>query len=241
MIVLSVGMPRAGSGWYYNLTNDMMVANGAQEARLIRKKYRLQSILTEVNCNIGTLSARRLLPVMLPSFAGNTFVIKAHAGPTRLAARLIESGRIRSTYIYRDPRDAILSALENGKRARQQGRQNAFSHLTDFDTALNFIEGYLKIWEAWMSTAKTFHTRYEDLLTNYDFETERLAAFLGLDHTSLGAVIDKYRPQSPRTDQQGLHFSHGKIGRFRQHMTAEQQHIFASRFGPLLEKMGYEL
>ena len=40
MIILSVGMPRAGSGWDYNLTNDLMLANGAQDARQIRQPER---------------------------------------------------------------------------------------------------------------------------------------------------------------------------------------------------------
>ena len=36
MIVLSVGMPRAGSGWHYNLVHDLMKTTGCAEAREIR-------------------------------------------------------------------------------------------------------------------------------------------------------------------------------------------------------------
>ena len=82
MIVLSVGMPRAGSGWHYNLIHDLMEADGYIDARIIREKYRLQKILTEVNCNIGVLSARRMGMVTVPAVLGNNFVIKAHAGPS---------------------------------------------------------------------------------------------------------------------------------------------------------------
>jgi hypothetical protein len=89
MIIVSLGMPRAGSGWYYNLTNDLMLANGAQDAHQIRQRYHLENILTEVNCNIGALTTRRLLAVLVPALRGNTFVIKAHAGPTPLARGLI--------------------------------------------------------------------------------------------------------------------------------------------------------
>ena len=60
MIVLSVGMPRAGSVWHYNLVRDLMETTGCADAYDIRKRYRLQKILTEVNCNIGVLSASRL-------------------------------------------------------------------------------------------------------------------------------------------------------------------------------------
>ena len=67
MIVLSVGMPRAGSGWHYNLVHDLMKTTGCADARQIREKYHLQGILTEVNCNIGVLSARRLAMVTVPA------------------------------------------------------------------------------------------------------------------------------------------------------------------------------
>jgi hypothetical protein len=39
MIVLSVGMPRAGSGWHYNLIHDLMKTTGCADAREIREKY----------------------------------------------------------------------------------------------------------------------------------------------------------------------------------------------------------
>ena len=41
MIILSTGMPRAGSGWYYNLTNDLIIAAGYQDGHKIRQRYHL--------------------------------------------------------------------------------------------------------------------------------------------------------------------------------------------------------
>ena len=81
-LIISAGMPRAGSGWCYNLIHDLVVAGGAQDARVIRQKYHLQRILTEVNCNISTLRINRILPVMVPVLMGNKFAIKTHAGPS---------------------------------------------------------------------------------------------------------------------------------------------------------------
>ncbi|MEW5870939.1 MAG: sulfotransferase domain-containing protein [Chloroflexota bacterium] len=243
MIILSIGMPRAGSGWYYNLTNDLMLAGSAQDARRIRQRYHLQSILTEVNCNIGAFTPRRLMLVLLPALMGNTFVIKAHAGPTPLALFLARRGLLRPTYIYRDPRDAMLSAFENGERARRDGRSNAFSHLVDFETSLEFMQQYVYISEAWIACPQALHTRYEDLLTDYDTEVKRLVNFLPLqpDDPGLQEIIEKYRPESSQPDQKGLHFSKGKIGRFRQKMSAEQQTRMAQVFSAYLEQMNYNL
>jgi len=242
MIVLSVGMPRAGSGWHYNLIHDLMKTTGCANAREIREQYNLQGILTEVNCNIGVLSLRRLALVTRPALAGKTFVIKAHAGPTTWSRLLSTLGLLRITYIYRDPRDAMLSAYEYGQRALEKGRPNAFSHLSDFEKSLEFMEGYVRIWEKWQAEKNVLIARYEDLLREYETEAARLVGFLGLDGSrpEVRQVIEMYRPKEAE-GQQGLHFYKGKIGRFREAYSSEQQVILAERFGAYLKQMKYEI
>jgi len=241
MIVLSVGMPRAGSGWHYNLVHDLMKTTGCVDAREIREKYGLHNILTEVNCNIGVLSARRLGRVAIPALMGKTFVIKAHAGPSSTSRFLQSLGLLQITYIYRDPRDAMLSAYDYGQRALQKGRPNAFSHLTDFQKSLGFIMEYVRIWEKWTKEKNVLIAKYEDLLTDYDNETTRLAGFLKLNGSSpeIQKVIESYRPGAAE-GQQGLHFYKGRIGRFRESYSAEQQAVLKEKLGPYLAKMGYE-
>ena len=242
MIVLSVGMPRAGSGWHFNLIHDLMKTTGCADARDIREKFKLQKILTEVNCNIGVLSARRLGMVAIPALMGNTFVIKAHAGPTTTSRLFQRVGLLRITYIYRDPRDAMLSAFDFGQRALQKGRPNAFSHLTDFDKSLAFIMDYVRIWERWTREKNVLIARYEDLLTNYDSEVTRLVEFLRLraDQSEVQKVTEAFRPEKGE-GQQGLHFYKGRIGRFRESYSAEQQAVLKEKMGAYLLKMGYEL
>ena len=239
MIVLSVGMPRAGSGWHYNLIHDLMETTGCADARDIRERYRLQKILTEVNCNIGVLSARRLGLVALPALV-NTFVIKAHAGPTSASRLLSTLGLMRVTYIYRDPRDAMLSAYDFGQRALTKGRPNAFSHLSDFEKSVDFMMEYVHIWEKWMREKNVLIARYEDLLTNYDVESAKLADYLKVNRTSpeVQAVIEKYRPDAAE-GQQGLHFFKGKIGRFREAYTEEQKSVLKGKLSAYLARMGY--
>ncbi|HUE98758.1 MAG TPA: sulfotransferase domain-containing protein [Anaerolineales bacterium] len=241
MIVLSVGMPRAGSGWHYNLVHDLLKTTGCADAREIRERYRLHSILTEVNCNIGVLSARRLALVALPALVGNTFVIKAHAGPTSASRLLQRLDLLRITYIYRDPRDAMLSAYDYGQRALKKGHPNAFSHLTDFQKSVDFLMDYIRIWKKWMKERNVLIARYEDLLTDYDHEVVRLVRFLKLDGSKPGVqkVIDAYRPGAAE-GQQGLHFYKGKIGRFRESYNAEEQAILRVKLGSYLKRMGYD-
>jgi hypothetical protein len=235
MIVLSVGMPRAGSGWHYNLIHDLMETTGCADVRDIRERYRLQKILTEVNCNIGVLSARRLGLVMIPGLL-NTFVIKAHAGPTSASRLLSSLGLLRITYIYRDPRDAMLSAYDFGQRALTKGHPNAFSHLSDFDKSVDFMMEYVHIWEKWMKEKNVLIARYEDLLTSYDAESAKL-----VDRTKpeVQAVIEKYHPDAAE-GQQGLHFFKGKIGRFREAYNEEQKSVLKEKLGVYLARMSYD-
>lgn len=242
MIVLSVGMPRAGSGWHYNLIHDLMKTTGAADAHDIREKYGLQRILTEVNCNIGVLSARRLALVAVPAFLGNTFVIKAHSSPTNSSRFLSTLGLLRITYIYRDPRDAMLSAYEFGQRALTKGRPNAFSHLSDFDKSVEFMMEYVRIWEKWNNERNVLVARYEDLLMNYSEESARLTQYLGLNESrpEVQKVIQTYRPGA-NDDQQGLHFFKGKIGRFRDVYDEGQKQVLADKLADYLPRMGYEI
>lgn len=243
MIILAVGMPRAGSGWHYNLIHDLVTANGGENARQIRERYHLQKILTEVNCNIGVLSTRRLALAVRPSLMGKTYVLKAHSGPTRTSGLLQAIGQMRVLYIYRDPRDAMLSAFDYGQRAIAKGRPNAFSHLTDFEKTLDFMTEYVKISEAWLNRKDTLHTGYEDFLQNYETEAQRIVEFLG--YSSIDpknqAVVEKYRPNKATSGDKGLHFFKGKIGRFREKYTEEQQALMAQRFGNYLQGRGYEI
>ncbi|MEO8355658.1 MAG: sulfotransferase domain-containing protein [Chloroflexota bacterium] len=240
MIVLSVGMPRAGSGWHYNLVHDLMKTTGCADAREIREKYHLQNILTEVNCNIGVLSARRMGRVVIPALMGNTFVIKAHAGPSSTSRLLQRLDLLRITYIYRDPRDAMLSAYDYGQRALQKGHPNAFSHLTDFQKSLDFIMEYVRIWEKWTKETNVLIARYEDLLTEYDNETTRLVGILKLNgnNSEVRKVIESYRPGAA-DGQQGLHFYKGRIGRFRESYGTQEQAILQESLGGYLTRMGY--
>jgi hypothetical protein len=243
MIILAVGMPRAGSGWHYNLVNDLMETTGCDNARDIRTEFGLQGILTEVNCNIGVLSARRLIMVARPAILGHTFVIKAHSAPTVWARSLIFGGLMRATYIYRDPRDAMLSAFDYGKRVlEKQGRPNAFSHLTDFQKTMEFFVEYVNGWEKWMQVPTVLKSRYEDLLQDYDKESSKLVRFLGLNpqDTTVQAVVEKHRPGGQGQGSQGTHFFKGQIGRFRERYSADEQKILADRFGASLLKMGYD-
>jgi hypothetical protein len=241
-IILSVGMPRAGSGWYYNLTKDLVIASGGIDAQKIRKKYPLKRLLTEVNCNLGTLSFYRLIPVLLPLLFEPNYVIKLHAERRPLADLLIRIGLIKPTYIYRDPRDALLSAYEYGQRMSSKGLKNDFTHLTTIDKAIEFMDFYVDVADGWLRSEKVLSLKYEDFKLNYDQEVTRLGNFLEIDLSDHGIkeVIESYRPDGKSQKQQGMHFVKGKIGRHQENFNADQLEKCERLFGDFLTQQGYQ-
>lgn len=240
-LTISAGMPRAGSGWYYNLVHDLVVASGRQNAREIREKYYLHNFLTEVNCNISTLRIFRLIPVLIPAMFGNRFVIKTHAGPTNFSGWLIRNGWFSTIYIYRDPRAALLSAYEYGQKAITQNRQNAFSQIQSLEEAGKFMQFYVRIWEAWSKIENVLQVRYEDLKANYPFEFKRLVDHLHLEieQDQRERVFDKYRPEKGDPGRKGTHFSKGEAERYRSVFSPSQLEQFTAMFKDELPRMGY--
>ena len=241
MIAICAGMPRAGSGWHFNLINSLLVASGHQDARDIRQKYRLGAVLTEVNCNIGSLTPLRLGAVMVPSLLGKKFAVKTHSRPTAFSRFLEKSGGSRSLYIYRDPRDALLSAIEYGHRSREANRHNAFAELNDFDKAIKFMQRYTAISQEWLSYASILCSRYEDLLLDYREEVTRLLEYLAIDPgiPAVKHVVEELAPGEARGDQPGMHFRKGKIGRYLSGFTDQQIRILNDTFAEYLSKNGY--
>ena len=138
-IILSAGMPHARSAWIYILTLTLWLATGRVNIREYRESFHLQSVLTEVNHNIDNFTLRKTTYLIIPYLTGKSFTIKIHFAPYPLGTALIHLGVIRPTFIYRDPRDALLSAYEYGKRRKEAGHPNAFSHLDSIDKAIDFL------------------------------------------------------------------------------------------------------
>ena len=240
-LIISAGMPRAGSGWYYNLVHDLVVASGGQNARLIREQFHLQGFLTEVNCNISTLKPYRLIPVLFPALLGNKYVIKTHAGPTSFTRWMLRKQMIKTIYIFRDPRAAMLSAYEYGHQGLISDRPNAFSHLETLESAAAFIDFYVDIWEARSKMEGVLIVRYEDFVADFGAESERLVDYLSLeiDQGKADQVIDQYRPEKGGPERIGTHFSKGEPERFKRVFTPSQLEGFTNMFAPALQRMGY--
>ena len=244
MLYLAVGMPRAGSARHYRLIHDLVVSNGGAVSLDIRNKNKLnQRILTEVNCNIGIVNFKRVMP-LLPYTFGKDVVIKTHSGSTKFYDMVSDLGLAKSLYVYRDPRAAALSAHNFGMSKLEHGMKNkAFTELTTIEKAIDFIAEYVEIWKEWSSKEGVLVQRFEDLLADYETEAMKIVKFLGVDPEAQSTldVIATYASNKSAENIRGLHFFKGEPERFRTEMTADQLALCEEKFGDEIVKMGYEL
>ena len=241
MIVVCASLKKSGSGWYFNMTNDLLVQAGHQDVRMLRRDYALANVLLEENCRINpnAINLARLLPAHRK---GNTFAVKTHAGPTPSLRLLMNLGIAKTTYIYRDPRDVVLSALDHGKRVRKAGQANVLATLRNVEDAVHYVRPLLDDWEAWTRTHQALMIRYEDLVVDALGVLDRLAGFLRLDvsQDDLREVVACYAPRDQNTVvQQRTHFNKGVTERFRSQMSPAELALCQNQFGPYLQRMGY--
>ena len=245
MIVLSAGMQKAGTAWYFNLTNDMLIANGHQDVRRIRTRFHLERFMSADNCNIGTPRAWKLFLISVPHFLGQTYVIKTHEGPTLGAKAAVKTGQMKATYIFRDPRDVVVSLFEHGERIRKSKARSAtgFDRLETLEAAIEFVRNRLSIWRAWANVPRVLTVRYEDLQAGPVRECERLARFLGLElsRTQIAEIVDRYDAERASAGKAPfpLHFNKGLPGRWQEVLSPAQGRLCQDRFGDSLSEMGY--
>lgn len=244
MIVLSAGMQKAGTAWYFNLTNDCLVAAGHQDVHTIRRKFHLNRYLLHYNNNIGAPTKFKLALLTIPHFCGNTFVVKTHMGPSRSLRYLMSLGIFKATFIYRDPRDVVISGFEHGQRIRDKGETHTFAKWDTIETSIFEVKRLLAIWDKWVQCSQVLIVRYEDLLTDTVHELKRLVSFLSLDGRlraeDLHRIISTYQTNQLDTIQKNyLHFNKGTTERFKKVMNQRELNLCRKHFGEYLQRMGY--
>jgi hypothetical protein len=248
-LLLLSAMPRSGSTWILRFLNELWILKGADDYVAIRSQYHLDKYMT-VGSALIELSFPRFLPVLRPLFGGHSFTVKTHGCPTGQtmgslsdwSLRYLDgSQRLLSIYLYRDPRDVVLSGYEYGRRSIERGKPNAFAKTFEtIEIGIHWVDHYMHTcYPYWRRAVNTLQVRYEDILSGFEAQSERILDHLGLDKHSqeVQVLLEKYQPGA--TPQVGTHFFKGEVGRFRQELLPEQLNLFEQHFAPYLDEMGY--
>lgn len=217
---ICAGMRRAASTVQYNIVKDIVEHNGGLAAGWV-----IEPSFPRIYRNIEKSSA---LYAML----------KTHIFYNSLKP-LFKNKETKAIYIYRDLRDVAVSLrwfYKNGKtRFVTLTESEAWKHI------LNDIEAIINEYNSWMSlpSNQIYFSRYEDILDEgLAIEMFRISGFMNLSWNmppeaySMKAnqrIIDVFNDGRKRTRQQDPqslfwvnHFSDGRVGKFKDQLTAKE-------------------
>ena len=166
------------------------------------------------------------------------FVLKTHASYPHVADAVANPG-VRTVFIHRDPRDAVLSALDHGARSRATGEWT-YAECVDVATTLPLVQKWCADAATWLGAPDVLCLRYEDLVGNPQAEVSRLAAFLGVPDPgkAAAAVIVQERAERQRGRNQ---FNKGAVCRWPEEMTPAQRDECERVLAPAIRVMGYDI
>lgn len=242
MLIVSAGMEKAGTGWIFNMINDLIINSnkpGYSDVRLVRDRFHLHSVLRHHNCNGGKLNARKLIQLLIPHFLNKSFAIKTHRGPTWALKLLLKLKICKGIYVYRDPRDVVVSMFEHSEKIRAEGRTNSFGSLKSIEEVIFYVRNTLNIYSSWTSIDGIMKIKYEDFREDPFFQMKAISTFIELDlsDSQIKNIIDKYTPN--KTSQKGLHLNKGITGRFRSVLKSSELKLCQEYFGNYPSEMGY--
>lgn len=244
MIFISAGLQKSGSGLFFNLTNDMLIAGGGKDIRNIRQKYHLEAVIKHYNCNLGSLSSDTLNDLLRIHKQENSFVVKTHSGPSTVVKTLMNQGIVKVTCIYRDPRDVILSAVDHGEKLRKKGdADHIFATCTSVENTLPIVKKWLDNGiMKWLVLDDVLTVKYENLIKKPVEELQRLGEFLCIDTEPIDfeTLYSRYKTEKLDDFQKDyLHFNVGSTERYRSVMPVNQLNMCSRYLSMYLRRMGY--
>ena len=242
--VIAAGMQRSGTRWFCNMLVDIVGEVTGSNTRQLRDSYGVQGLLQRYHTPTfqARLSHRRLRRLEAILADGHTLVFKTHRPPTAALRERIAHGSAVATYLLRDPRDVVVSALDQGAKMRAQGALpfRGFARLTSFDRAARWLERrLLPVWQQWASIDGVLTLRYEDLLANPRGMMARTLAHLNIPAPPdvVDRVVRDYTAANVQdaTICQALELKNGATEPQGVVLTPDQRR----RLEPMLLRMGY--
>jgi hypothetical protein len=244
MLVIAAGMQKAGTAFAYNVLNGLLVATGHRDAREIKRRRRLNRVMRWNNNNIGPLTLWTLFRLWLVSLVEGPFAVKTHAPPTRALLLMRRLRLVKVVYSYRDPRDALLSAVDHGNRISGLGYDHTFARVVDFEKAFRVVKLWIRTWKHYNHLAWTLKVRFEDLVDAPVATAKAMANFLDLpvDGQTIERVVHEHdKARRAPADDHAQHFHKGRCYRYRNEMPEKQKERFRAELGDVLLQMGYSL
>jgi hypothetical protein len=239
MIVISNGVPKSGTTLLRYYTYQLMHLYSSCSAQELLRKYIKNGTLRGSGEYVEKIDERSLDIISCISAREGDLLVKTHMPPTYTLLRALSQKRILMTFIFRDPRDVILSAMDHRLRT-------LFDADPVFKDFISVSEGTRRtaVWfrsaVAWVDYGLPCIFRYENLVQQPEHEIERLSKYLNIP-VSID-VIDSIisTEQSSRLPGKNQ-LNKGEMRRFEREMTTEEIAFCDKVLSRQITRLGYEL
>lgn len=235
MIIISSGFPKSASTLLFLYTESLINLSGKPSGQKLFRRFNREGFTP----HFGVLNT----PWYIFASMFGPVVIKTHAGPTFFIRLLISFGLAKGYYSVRDPRDAMLSALDHGNKARTKGittdSDNAFAPFKEWKNAIPAFRIHCERYYAWKKDGRAIFPRYENLVADPTSELEKVVDHIG--RPSLKRSIEETVVAFDRSKKETKNFNKGDTSRYRQELSSEQIAAYEKEFGSCILAMGYTL
>jgi len=238
MLIISNAMPKSASSlllWY----TTQLLANAFPSTGQKALGQLISNREIEGSGEFVTkLNEEAMLRLLDLSEKEGPVVIKTHHRLTPLLKLLLRSSdKIKATFIHRDPRDMILSAVDHHMRSGQEA-QPAFQEWSSVSESIEAARWCCYMSCEWVESNVACIFRYTDLIRTTMKELIRLCTYLGIsvDNSTLEKIIVTERTgRSPGWNQ----FNRGALSRYPLEMNPQEIEICNRELGSYIHKLGY--
>jgi len=245
MIVVAGSLKKSGSGWLFNMTNELLGQEGKDDVRSLRDRKRNHDLIRGENCQTNVRKPGNVLRLLGLHFQGHSFVVKTHSRLSPVLHALSRTEVCRPIHSIRDPRDVVLSLLDHATRLREAGTPNSIASIESFEESLSYTKHLLDSQTVWLTSPHVCTVQYESLIMDPLKQMERVAEFLGLDPSTetLKAIVNRYVGSGNKNvvDAHRMHFNKGRADRYQEEMSEDELNRCNQALGPWLTKLGYSL
>ncbi|MDP1622353.1 MAG: sulfotransferase domain-containing protein [Bacteroidales bacterium] len=240
MFILSAGMPKSGStlfSLYQKSILERTLKNNGQKAF---EQLILDGKINGIGIFVHDLESPEILKKLVDlSLEIGPFVVKSHLNLSNDLITCLKRKEILATYIHRDPRDVILSAIDHGNRAVDHPNANTFfRQFASVQNSIPIVKDFCRAGIDWIRSGLCETYSYQDLLTKPESVMIRFNDFI---HTKLDAaifreLIDTYSRNAIIGKKQ---FNTGKLLRFPDEMSPADVETCIREMAEELKLLGY--
>ncbi len=233
-------MPKSGSTFLYQLVHNLTLKEGGWSTEDIQSDEVLSHLLSGAHNYVKANNAKTLLKLVLKA-GKRGLVVKTHSPCSKALKRLTRWGLIKVIYLYRDPRDVIASTLDYARFLKETDQNDSFRNIDSFKKALKEAEQWCEIAESYLDIPAALKVKYEELVADNLFIYKKVTEFLNIrkQDSELKDILSRFQPGNIAF-KSNIKFNKGKVGRYREYFSEEEQEEMNQTLKAFLNKWGYK-